>query len=148
MIVKIHFTAGILATLSIAVFFFSTIMVEIFCTHELIETAKRLIVIPGLLILVPAIAITSGTGLVISKSRKGRLIQAKQKRMPFIAANGVIVLIPCAILLNHWALAGAFDTMFYIVQSIELVSGAINLTLMSMNIRDGLRMSGRFRALS
>lgn len=68
--------------------------------------------------------------------------------MPFIGANGVLVLIPCAIFLDSWVSSGAFDTTFYIVQGIELVAGATNLTLMSMNIRDGLRMSGRFRASS
>ena len=145
---NIHFTAGILATLTIATFFISTIIVELFGTHEAVATVKSLIVIPGLFILVPAIAATGGTGFALSKSRKGRLVQVKQKRMPFIGANGVLVLIPCAIFLDRWASAGAFDTTFYIVQGIELVAGATNLTLMSMNIRDGLRMSGRFRASS
>ena len=68
--------------------------------------------------------------------------------MPFIGANGVLILIPCAIFLHRWASVGTFDTTFYIVQSLELVVGATNLTLMSLNIRDGLRMSGRFRAKS
>ncbi len=145
---NMHFTAGMLATLTIATFFISTVFVELFGTHEAVATVKSLIVLPGLFILVPAIAATGGTGFALSKSRKGRLVQTKQKRMPFIGANGVLVLIPCAIFLDRWASAGAFDTTFYIVQGIELVAGAINLTLMSMNIRDGLRMSGRFRASS
>jgi len=145
---NIHFIAGILATLTIATFFTSTIVVELFGSHDVIAAVKSLIVIPGLFILVPAIAATGGTGFALSKSRQGKLVQAKQKRMPFIGANGVLVLIPCAIFLDRWASSGAFDTIFYIVQGIELIAGAINLTLMSMNIRDGLRMSGRFRASS
>ena len=55
-------------------------------------------------------------------------------------------MIPCAIFLDRWAAAGAFDTTFYVVQALELLVGAVNLTLMSMNIRDGMKMSGRFRA--
>ena len=145
---NIHFTAGIIATLTIATFFTSTIIVELFGTHEAIATVKNLIVIPGLFILVPAIAATGGTGFALSKSRKGRLVQVKQKRMPFIGANGVLVLIPCAIFLERWASVGAFDTTFYVVQGIELIAGAINLTLMSMNILDGLKMSGRLHASS
>ena len=145
---KIHFTAGILATLTIAIFFTSTIIVELFGTHEAIAAVKSLIVIPGLFILVPAIAATGGTGFALSKSRKGRLVQVKQKRMPFIGANGVLVLIPCAIFLERWASVGAFDTTFYVVQGIELIAGATNLMLMGMNIRDGLKMSGRFRSPS
>lgn len=142
----IHFIAGILATLTIATFFTSTIIVELFGTHAAIATVKSLIVLPGLFILLPAVAAAGGTGFALSKSRKGGLVQVKRKRMPFIGANGVLILIPCAIFLDHWAAAGVFDTTFYIVQGIELVAGAINLSLMSMNIRDGLRMSGRFRA--
>lgn len=145
---KIHLIAGILATLTITIFFTSTIIVELFGSHEAVAVLKSLIVLPGLFILVPAIAATGGTGFALSKTRKGRLVQTKQKRMPFIGANGVLVLLPCAIFLDLWASSGAFDTRFYIVQGIELVAGATNLTLMSMNIRDGLKMSGRFRASS
>lgn len=145
---NIHFIAGMLATLTIATFFTSTIIVELFGSNDAVATVKSLIVMPGLFILVPAIAATGGTGFALSKSRKGKLVQVKQKRMPFIGANGVLVLIPCAVFLDRWASAGAFDTTFYIVQAIEIVAGATNLTLMSMNIRDGLRMSGRFRASS
>ncbi len=145
---RIHFAAGIVATMTIATFFVSTILVELFGMHAAIATVKGLIVVPGLFILVPAIVVTGGTGFALSASRKGRLIQVKQKRMPFIGVNGVFVLIPCAIILDHWASAGAFDTAFYMVQGIELVAGAINLSLMGMNIRDGLKLSGRFRAPS
>jgi hypothetical protein len=47
--------------------------------------------------------------------------------------------------LNHWAATGSFNTPFYLVQAIELIAGPINLILMSLNIRDGLRMAGRLR---
>ena len=142
---QIHFIAALLATLTIAAFFSSTVAVELFGSPEAVATVKALIVMPGLFILVPAIAATGGSGFFLSKSRQGRLVETKKKRMPFIAANGLLVLIPCAIFLNRWASAGTFDTTFYMVQSVELLAGAMNLTLMGLNIRDGLRMSGRFR---
>jgi hypothetical protein len=139
---KFHLTAAIIATLCIATFFTSSILVELLGTHESIAMIKRLIVMPGLFILIPAIAITGGTGFSLSNNRKGRLIENKKKRMPFIAANGMLVLLPAAIFLNQWAASGLFDTRFYIIQGLELMAGATNLTLMGMNIRDGLRMSG------
>ncbi|MFZ2855719.1 MAG: hypothetical protein WAZ34_16600 [Rhodocyclaceae bacterium] len=142
---QVHFIAGLLAMLTIATFFLSTVIVELFGTPEAMATLKALIVMPGLFILVPAIAATGGSGFFLSKSRQGRLIETKKKRMPFIAANGLLVLIPCAIFLNRWAAAGSFDSTFYLVQGLELFAGATNLTLMGLNIRDGLRMSGRFR---
>ena len=142
---KMLLVAGIAATLTIAIFFLSTVLVELFGSHEAVATVKQLIVLPGLFILVPAIAATGGSGFIISSSRKGRLVDNKKKRMPFIAANGILVLIPCAIALNRWAEAGSFDTTFYAIQAIELLAGSTNLVLMGLNIRDGLRMSGRLR---
>jgi hypothetical protein len=144
---KIHFSAGLLATLTIATFFLGTIVVEVFGSHEGVATVKSLIVMPGLMVLVPAIAVTGGSGFARSKSWQGHLVEAKKKRMPFIAANGLFVLLPSAVLLDRWASQGMFDDTFYVVQGVELLAGAINLMLMGMNIRDGLRMSGRFHAM-
>ncbi len=142
---KVHSIASMLATLTIATFFLSTVVVELFGSHEAVAAVKRLIVAPGLFILVPAIAIAGGSGQILSKSRKGQLVDAKKKRMPFIAANGLLILIPCAIVLNSWASNGKFDEMFYLVQGVELLAGAVNLTLMSLNIRDGRKLGGKMR---
>lgn len=142
---QVHFIAGLLATLTIATFFLSTVIVELFGSPDAVASIKSLIVMPGLFILVPAIAATGGSGFFLSKSRQGRLVEAKKRRMPFIAANGLLVLIPCAIFLNRWASVGSFDNTFYLIQGLELLAGAVNLTLMGLNIRDGLKMSGRFR---
>lgn len=143
---QIHFFAGFLATLLIASFFSASLFSELLGSTETIVAVKAWIVMPGLFLLVPAIAATGGSGFFLSKSRQGRLVESKKKRMPFIAANGLLVLVPCAIFLNRWAAAGTFDTTFYLVQGVELLAGAVNLTLMGLNIRDGLKMSGRFRA--
>ncbi|HHT9114751.1 MAG TPA: hypothetical protein ACFYD0_15730 [Candidatus Wunengus sp. YC65] len=142
---KVHLLAGLLATLTIATFFLSTVIVELFGSHQAVANIKHLIVVPGLFILMPAIMATGGSGFALSKTRQGRLVDTKKKRMPFIAANGLLVLIPAAIFLDRWASAGTFDTTFYLVQGVELLAGSVNLTLMGMNIRDGLNMSGHFR---
>ncbi len=146
MLKKIHPIAAMIATLCIALFFTSSLLVELFGSHELIAKVKHLIVAPGLFILVPAIAISGATGFALAKNRKGRLVEGKKKRMPIIGLNGVLILLPCAIILDQWASSGSFDTKFYMVQGLELVAGAINLTLMSRNIKDGWKLSGRHRA--
>ena len=143
MIKIVHRIAAITATLCIAIFFASSVFVELFGSYESIAMIKRLIVLPGLFILVPAIAVSGGTGFVLSKNRKAGLVQRKMKRMPFIGANGLLILLPAAIILDQWAASGSFDTTFYMVQSLELLAGMVNLTLMAFNIRDGLRMSGK-----
>ena len=84
-----------------------------------------------------------GTGFRLGKRRRGPLVDAKKKRMPFIAANGILILIPSALYLSVKAQAGAFDTSFYAVQAVELMAGAVNITLLGLNMRDGLRLSRR-----
>jgi hypothetical protein len=123
-----HLIAGLLAPLCIATFFLSTILTELFGSHAAVAQLKSLIVSPGLWIMVPLMAAAGGSGMFLARSRKGRLVDAKKKRMPFIAANGLLVLVP------------------YAVQAIELVAGALNLALMGLNARDGLRMAGRLRS--
>lgn len=145
MLKQVHFIAGLLATLAIATFFLSTVIVELFGSHEAVASVKALIVTPGLFILAPAIAATGGSGFFLSKSHQGRLVDIKKARMPFIAVNGLLILIPCAIFLDRWASEGIFDSTFYLVQGLELLAGAVNLTLMGLNIRDGLKLSGRLR---
>ena len=145
---RAHLVAGVIATLCIATFFLSTLLVELFGSQASVAWLKSIVVVPGLFILVPAITITGGSGFFLSKSRRGRLVDSKKKRMPFIAANGLIVLVPCAFVLSRWFAARSFDASFYVVQAIELSAGAINLALMEMNIRDGLRISGRLRGTS
>ncbi|MEH0019733.1 MAG: hypothetical protein V6Z89_08770 [Desulfobacter sp.] len=143
--IHIHFTGALLTTLCIAVFFTSTLIVEMFGSPESIALVKSLIVMPGLFILIPAIAVTGGTGVALSKTRRGMLVDRKKRRMPIIGLNGALILLPAAIILDMWAAAGSFDVKFYLVQALELLAGAVNLALMVMNMRDGLSMTGKLR---
>ena len=63
--------------------------------------------------------------------------------MKGVAANGLLVLLPSAWMLASWANAGRFDGAFYTLQAVELVAGAVNVTLLTLNMRDGLRLTGR-----
>ena len=139
----IHKTASIIATLCVATFFISTLMVEFFGTEEMIVLVKSLIVMPGIFILVIMMALTGATGFALAKNRKGEIVQNKKRRMPIIAMTGIFILIPAAIYLNNWASAGLFDTRFYIVQAIELLAGATNLILMIKSIQDGKKLRGK-----
>ncbi len=70
------------------------------------------------------------------------MIDAKIKRMPFIAANGLLVLIPSALLLASKARPREFDASFDAVQALEVIAGATNILLLSLNMRDGLKIKG------
>lgn len=142
----LHLAAGVLAPLCIASFFVATVAAELFGTPQTVATVKALIVAPGLWILLPAMAALGASGFALGRSRGGRLVAAKRRRMPLVAANGLLVLLPCAIVLARWAAAGRFDAGFYAVQALELAAGAINLGLMLASARVGLRLSGRVQA--
>lgn len=140
----IHPIAGAIAILTIATFWLSTVISELFGSQAAVIAVKT--TLPwGFLLLVPALAAAGGSGFVLSKGRRGALIDKKKKRMPIIAANGLLVLIPSALFLASKAGAGEFDAAFYAVQALELVAGLVNLALLALNMRDGLKMKGRLR---
>ncbi|WBU52374.1 hypothetical protein [Paracoccus sp. SCSIO 75233] len=140
----IHPIAGSIALATILSFWLSTVLAEIFLPKPAIIAVKT--AIPwGFLILIPSLIATGATGFRMSGKWRGKLISAKKRRMPVIAANGLLILIPSALYLSAKARSGDFDTGFYAVQLIELVAGAVNITLLSLNMRDGLRMTGKLR---
>jgi hypothetical protein len=96
----------------------------------------------GTLILVPALAITGASGFRVAGASSDPCIASKKRRMPFIAGNGVLILIPAALGLSVLASRREFDGVFYAVQAAELIAGGVNLALMLLNIRDGLRLTG------
>ncbi len=139
---KIHALAGVIAFLTILTFWVSTAYTELFGTPENIATVKSM-VLNGMFVLIPAMIIAGGSGMALGGKRVDAKAAAKKKRMPFIASNGLLILVPAAFYLESKAAHGAFDTQFYLVQVVELMAGAVNLTLLGLNIRDGLTMTGR-----
>ncbi|WP_247710865.1 hypothetical protein [Qipengyuania aestuarii] len=140
----VHRIAGAIALLTIASFWLSTLISELSGSTEAVVAVKT--AIPwGFLLLIPALAVVGGTGFSLTGGRAKGLAATKLKRMPVIAANGLLILVPSALFLAWKATAGEFDAAFYAVQAIELVAGAANLVLLGLNMRDGLRMTGRLR---
>ncbi|AGK57333.1 hypothetical protein HYPDE_28268 [Hyphomicrobium denitrificans 1NES1] len=144
MIKIIHSVAGAFALVTIATFWLSTALSELFASQAAVVAVKT--AIPwGFLILIPTLAATGGSGFALAGGRPAGLASAKVKRMPLIAANGILILIPAALFLAFKARAAKFDTVFYAVQALELAAGAANITLLGLNMRDGLKMKGRLR---
>ncbi|MFW2386711.1 MAG: hypothetical protein ACN4G0_00120 [Polyangiales bacterium] len=136
---KMHATAGVVGFLTIATFWTSTVVSEAFGTHAQIAMVKNAI-LWGMFVLIPAMALAGGSGMSLGRGRSETAVVQKKKRMPLIAGNGLLVLLPSAIFLATKANSGAFDTTFFAVQGLELIAGALNLTMMGLNIRDGLRL--------
>lgn len=146
MLKRVHPVAGIVAFLTILTFWSSTVISESCLAVGAVVAVKR--AIPwGLPILVPALAMTGASGFRIAGTSTDPRVLRKKRRMPFIAGNGVLILIPAALGLSVLATRLEFDGLFYSIQAIELIAGAINLALMSLNIRDGLDLAGRFKRI-
>lgn len=143
--VKVHAAAGGLALAMIATFMTASLVAEIGLGPDGIAAVKRGILwaIP---LLVVALATAGASGFRLGRGWRSPTVAAKQRRMPFIAANGLVVLVPAAVFLAARAEAGAFDGAFYLVQAVEIVAGAINIALLGLNFRDGLKLARRGRA--
>lgn len=136
---SVHPIAGTLALLTILIFWLSTAISELSGSTAAVVAVKT--AIPwGFLVLIPALAAAGGSGFALARGRSGALIARKVRRMPFIAANGLLILIPCAFFLSSQAQSGRFDTAFILVQALELAAGLVNIALLSLNLRDGLRL--------
>jgi len=144
MLKAIHPAAGALALSTIATFWLSTAFAELFASETIVTSVKT--AIPwGFLVLIPALMAAGGSGFALAGKRRGGVIGAKIRRMPLIAANGVLILIPSALFLASKAGAAEFDAGFYAAQTLELAAGAANIALLGLNMRDGLKMRGRLR---
>ena len=144
MLKRVHAIAGVTGFALIVVFWTSTVISELFGSHETIAAVKAAI-LWGMIALIPSLAIAGASGMKLGGKRTGGRVGAKKKRMPFIALNGIFILVPSAFFLANRSGQGVFDAWFYGVQTIELIAGAVNLTLIGLNIRDGLMMTGRLR---
>lgn len=145
MIRTLHPIAGVVGMTTVAAFWLSTLAAEVFGGHGAVLAVKTAI-LWGLLLLVPALAVTGATGFRLGARSAHPRIAAKRRRMPVIALNGLLVLVPCAIFLQARAAAGDFGTGFAIVQGIELLAGAVNLVLIGLSLRDGLVLTRRIAA--
>jgi hypothetical protein len=141
---KLHAIAGGTGFLTILTFWTASLLSELFGGAETVAAVKTAI-LWGLLLLIPAMATLGATGQWLKTRRRGPLVSQKARRMPIIALNGLLILVPAAIFLAMKARVGAFDTWFYTVQAVEFLAGATNLWLMGLSLRDGMRLTGRLR---
>ena len=141
-IVAVHAAAGAAAFLIILGFEVVTITTE-WSGGPAAIASVRLGILFVLPVLIGLLITAGGTGRSLAGARPMGLVARKQRRMLLVAANGVLILTPAALFLAWKAQAGAFDAAFGVVQAAEFVFGAVNLTLISLNARDGMRLAGR-----
>src|SRR5262249_16350677 len=141
---RVHAMAGLLGLTLITLFFGATVVAELRADAREIAMVKQLI-LAGVVVLIPTMMIVGGSGRSLAGKRGGAIIGGKRRRMVVIAAIGLLVLTPCAVILQHLSADGDFGVVFSLIQAIELLGGAVNIILMGLNVRAGLRLTGRVR---
>jgi hypothetical protein len=142
---RIHVGASVAALLTVAAFLGSTLFVEAFGDHDAVRSAKLLIV-RAVVVLVAVMAVAAVSGRRLAGRSRAPVVLRKLRRMKAAAAIGVLVLIPCAVILAWLAVRGRFDNAFAVVQAVELGGGAVNFTLLMLNFRDGMALTAGRRA--
>ena len=142
MIRRLHPLLGGIALALVASFWISSLAVEIMGDGAAILAVKTSILY-AMILLIPAMAGAGATGFRLGAHMKHPLVAGKRRRMPAIALNGLLVLLPCAIFLQARAAAGEFDGWFTAAQGLELAAGALNIALLARSLRDGHALAQR-----
>ena len=137
-----HAASGSLPLLTISAFWSSAIYAELALGHSGIAEVRTAIAY-ALPLLIAFLATAGATGNRLAGRSKAPIVLAKMRRMKLAAANGLLVLVPSAIVLALKARAGEFDGWFATVQAIELIAGAANIALLALNMRAGMAMRSR-----
>lgn len=142
-VLTVHLVATIVATMTIAVFFTSSLIAEISGDHDFIRSVKAFILyaLPVMILAMPALKIT---GDKLAGKSKNPTILAKAKRMKFVVVNG-IGLVTLAIFLYYRSHYQSIDNVFLTAQIAEFALGLANLTLIVLNARNGMQLSGRIK---
>lgn len=104
-------------------------------------------IVSRLPMLVVSFIIVGASGYILTGGKPRGLAAKKLQRMKIIAPNGIFILVPAALFLRWKAGNAELDSAFYTVQMIEIIAGTVNLILLGMSMRDGLKMRGRFKQI-
>ena len=141
---RIHAISGGLALTLITTSFLASVAVAVLHQPPAIMSVKRLIMY-GVALLIPALALGVATGQALIGKRRGRLMQTKQRRGFASALTSLLILAPCAVTLYGLAARGQLHGLFYAVQGLEFAAEGLCIVLLSLKMRDGFRLTGRLR---
>ena len=133
-----------LAFVTILTFLSSSLAAELWGSAATIASVKQAIAW-ALLILVPALIATGASGFKMAGPSPKGVLANKLKRMRLIAGNGMLVLVPSVLFLAWKAAQARVRHGVHRGADRRAGGGLANLMLMGLNIRDGLRLTGRLR---
>ena len=141
-LVVLHGVAGAVALLTIATFWLSALTAELVLSTAGVVAVRTAILYAVPMLLVAMIA-AGASGTRLAGRSKAPVIVAKRRRTMLAAVNGLLVLVPSALFLGVRAQAGLFGAPFAIVQVVELAAGAVNIVLLTLNMKAGIAMRAR-----
>ena len=142
-ILRAHLIATIVAVITISTFFVISLFAEIKGDKILIKSVKAFILY-ALPIMVLAMPVLKITGDKLAGKSKNPAVLAKAKRMKIVILNG-IGLISLAVFLYYRSHYHMIDNIFLRAQIAEFVLGLANLTLIIINAKSGMQLSGKIK---
>lgn len=142
-LVTVHLIATIVAVLTISTFFTISMIAEIRGDEDFIRSVKTFILyaLPIMILAMPALKLT---GDKLAGKSKSPLIAVKAKRMKLVMMNGII-LVSLAIFLYYRSNFQQIDGIFLTAQIAEFAFGLFNLSLIFMNAKAGMQLSGKLK---
>jgi hypothetical protein len=134
---RVHLAAAVAAVAVIVTLLTSSAVTELIGTPGEVRSLRHGIML-GLPLLIACLVTVALTGRRLAGRSRAPVVRRKQRRMQLIAAAGLVVLVPCAVVLNYRAMTA--------LEIIELAAGGLNLALLVLNFRDGRALSRRRRA--
>lgn len=144
-LVCVHVTAAVAAIAVITTFLVSSGVTELLGGAGDIRTLRHAIVL-GLPLLIACLATAGLTGGRLAGGSRSPVLARKQRRLQAAAAVGLLVLVPCALILNHLAAAPTPGSAFAVLEITEFLFGTLNFSLLALNFRDGRRIALRHRS--
>ena len=135
-LVRTHLAAAVGALALIVTFLVSSTVTELIGTTGDVHLVRRWIVF-GLPVLIGCLATAVLSGRRLARNARAAAIRRKQRRMRIIAAAGIVVLVPCALILDNLTASASAGGVVTALEIAEILAGALNLTLLVLNFRDG-----------
>ena len=143
-LVRAHRSAAVGALALITTFLLSSAVTELIGNAADVHRLRQWIVF-GLPLLIGFLAVAALTGRRLARKSKAAVIRRKQRRMQIVAVAGIVVLVPCALLLSYQTASASARGAVNALEITELLAGALNLTLLVLNFRDGRGLARRPR---
>jgi hypothetical protein len=141
-LVRIHLAGAMGALAIIAAFLASSTVTELFGSPGDVRVLRHVILI-GLPLLIGCMAAAGLTGRSLAGRSRAPVVRRKQRRLQIVAAAGLLVLIPCAVILNFLAGSAHAGVLPGALEITEIVAGGVNLALLALNFRDGRGLTRR-----